>query len=72
MSLWLHLPAHGRGRGLAPGLRRLLRQVPARWDVPELPEVGGPLIPTGWVAEAFVRHQIQGAAVAPPGYPAHD
>ena len=52
MSLWLHLPAHGRGRGLAPGLRRLLRQVPARWDVPELPEVGGPLIPTGWVAEA--------------------
>ena len=52
MSLWLHLPAHGRGRGLAPELRRLLRQVPARWDVPELPEVGGPLIPTGWVAEA--------------------
>jgi len=27
---------------------------------------------SGWVAEAFVRHQIQGAAVAPPGYPAHD
>ena len=52
MSLWLHLPAHGRGRGLAPELRRLLRQAPARWDVPELPEVGGPLIPTGWVAEA--------------------
>ncbi len=52
MSLWLHLPAHGRGRGLAPGLRRLLRQVPGRWDVPELPEVGGPLIPKGWVAEA--------------------
>ncbi|MCX5938650.1 MAG: lysine decarboxylase, partial [Cyanobium sp. LacPavin_0920_WC12_MAG_62_9] len=52
MSLWLHLPAHGRGRGLAPGLGRLLRQVPGRWDLPELPEVGGPLIPTGWVAEA--------------------
>ena len=52
MSLWLHLPAHGRGRGLAPELRRLLRQAPARWDVPELPEVGGPLIPTGWVAQA--------------------
>ena len=52
MSLWLHLPAHGRGRGLAPGLRRLLRQVPACWDLPELPEVGGPLIPTGWVAQA--------------------
>jgi polar amino acid transport system substrate-binding protein len=27
---------------------------------------------SSWVAEAFVRHQIQGAAVAPPGYPAHD
>jgi len=27
---------------------------------------------SGWVAEAFVRHQIQGAAVAPPGYPAQD
>ena len=27
---------------------------------------------SGWVAEAFVRHQIQGAAVAPPGYPADD
>jgi len=52
MSLWLHLPAHGRGRGLAPELRRLLRQTPARWDLPELPEVGGPLIPTGWVAQA--------------------
>ena len=27
---------------------------------------------SGWVAEAFVRHQIQGAAVAPPGYPEQD
>ena len=27
---------------------------------------------SGWVAEAFVRHAIEGAAVAPPGYPAHD
>jgi polar amino acid transport system substrate-binding protein len=27
---------------------------------------------SGWVAQAFVRHQIQGAAVAPPGYPAND
>jgi polar amino acid transport system substrate-binding protein len=27
---------------------------------------------TGWVAEAFVRHAIQGAAVAPPGYPEND
>jgi polar amino acid transport system substrate-binding protein len=27
---------------------------------------------SGWVAQAFVRHQIQGAAVAPLGYPAQD
>jgi polar amino acid transport system substrate-binding protein len=27
---------------------------------------------SGWVAEAFVRHGIQGASVAPAGYPAHD
>jgi polar amino acid transport system substrate-binding protein len=27
---------------------------------------------SGWVAEAFVRHAIQGAAVAPPGYPVQD
>jgi polar amino acid transport system substrate-binding protein len=27
---------------------------------------------SGWVAQAFVRHQIQGAAVAPAGYPVQD
>jgi polar amino acid transport system substrate-binding protein len=27
---------------------------------------------SGWVGQAFVRHQIQGAAVAPAGYPAQD
>jgi polar amino acid transport system substrate-binding protein len=27
---------------------------------------------SGWVAQAFLRHGIQGAALAPPGYPAHD
>ena len=48
----LHLPAHGRGRALAPGLRRLLRQPPGRWDLPELPEIGGPLEADGAVAEA--------------------
>ena len=52
MSLWLHLPAHGRGRGLAPELRRLLRQRPGSWDLPELPEVGGPLLDHGWVNKA--------------------
>ena len=48
----LHLPAHGCGRALAPGLRRLLRQPPGRWDLPELPEIGGPLEAEGAVAEA--------------------
>jgi lysine decarboxylase len=49
--LALHLPAHGRGRGLAPALRRLLRQPPGAWDLPELPEWGGPLEPEGRVAD---------------------
>ena len=50
--LALHLPAHGRGRALAPGLRRLLRQAPGRWDLPELPAIGGPLQEEGAVAAA--------------------
>lgn len=49
--LALHLPAHGRGRGLAPGLSQLLRGRPGRWDLPELPGIGGPLEPAGAVAE---------------------
>ncbi|NDC35434.1 MAG: lysine decarboxylase, partial [Synechococcaceae bacterium WB9_2_112] len=52
MSLDLHLPAHGRGRGLAPALRQLLRQPPGSWDLPELPQVGGPLLAQGAVAES--------------------
>lgn len=51
----LHLPAHGRGRGLAPALARLLRRPGGIWDLPELPQVGGPLEPEGAVAEAQVR-----------------
>ena len=51
-GLSLHLPAHGRGRGLAPELRRLLRRPPGSWDLPELPAFGGPLEPQGAVAEA--------------------
>lgn len=54
----LHLPAHGRGRGLAPDLQRLLRRSPGSWDLPELPEIGGPLEHEGAVAEA----QAQAAA----------
>ncbi|WP_216900192.1 aminotransferase class I/II-fold pyridoxal phosphate-dependent enzyme [Synechococcus sp. CCY 9618] len=53
--LALHLPAHGRGRALAPELRRLLRQRPGSWDLPELPGFGGPLEPVGSVAEAQRR-----------------
>jgi lysine decarboxylase len=55
MGLPLHLPAHGRGRGLSPALQRLLRQRPGSWDLPELPELGGPLIESGAVAEAQRR-----------------
>ena len=51
-ALPLHLPAHGRGRGLAPALRRLLRRPPGSWDLPELPGFGGPLEAEGAVAEA--------------------
>jgi len=54
-SLPLHLPAHGRGRGLVPALRQLLRQPPGRWDLPELPSFGSPLEPEGAVAEAQRR-----------------
>ncbi|QNI71178.1 aminotransferase class I/II-fold pyridoxal phosphate-dependent enzyme [Cyanobium sp. NS01] len=49
--LALHLPAHGRGRGLAPPLAQLLRRRPGSWDLPELPGFGGPLEPEGAVAE---------------------
>lgn len=50
--LALHLPAHGRGRGLAPSLSALLRRRPGSWDQPELPEWGGPLLAEGAVAAA--------------------
>ncbi len=50
--LALHLPAHGRGRALAPELTALLRRPPGSWDLPELPELGGPLEPEGAVAVA--------------------
>ena len=63
MGLWphlnLHLPAHGGGRGLAPELRALLRCLPASWDLPELPDVGGPLLPEG----AVTRSQQRSAAL---------
>ena len=51
----LHLPVHGRGEALPPPLRRLLRQRPGRWDLPELPEIGGPLELDGAVADSQAR-----------------
>ena len=54
-ALPLHLPSHGRGAALAPALRRLLRQPPGSWDLPELPAFGGPLESEGAVAEAQHR-----------------
>ncbi|MEB3353816.1 MAG: lysine decarboxylase [Cyanobacteriota bacterium] len=53
--LALHLPAHGRGRGLAPPLARLLRCRPGSWDLPELPWIGGPLERQGAVSQAQDR-----------------
>ena len=54
----LHLPAHGGGSGLTPGLRALLRLRPGQWDLPELPEIGGPLEADG----AVVKSQRAAAA----------
>ena len=51
-TLPLHLPAHGRGRGFPPALAALLRQPLGPLDLPELPSLGGPLMPHGAVAEA--------------------
>ena len=39
----LFLPAHGRGQALPREFKRLLRQRAGEWDLPELPEIGGPL-----------------------------
>ena len=54
-GLPLHLPAHGRGRALAPALTRLLAQPPGSWDLPELPQIGGPLESEGAVAVSQQR-----------------
>lgn len=54
-ALPLHLPAHGRGRGLTPELAALLRRRPGSWDLPELPGFGGPLEHEGAVADSQAR-----------------
>ena len=48
----LFLPAHGRGYALPNKLKRLLRLRPGIWDLPELFEIGGPLISDGAIAES--------------------
>ena len=45
----LHLPSHGGGPGVPQALRRLLQLPAGRWDLPELPEIGGPLEAEGAV-----------------------
>ena len=51
----LCLPAHGRGLGLPPRLRQLLKKRAGIWDLPEIPELGGPLEPNGAVAHSQER-----------------
>tara|TARA_B100000945_G_scaffold61570_1_gene45813 strand:- start:258 stop:1652 length:1395 start_codon:yes stop_codon:yes gene_type:complete len=51
-SVNLFLPAHGRGNALPKKIRNLLRLRPGIWDLPELFEIGGPLIGDGAVAES--------------------
>tara|TARA_B100000965_G_scaffold120201_1_gene99171 strand:+ start:855 stop:2243 length:1389 start_codon:yes stop_codon:yes gene_type:complete len=48
----LFLPAHGRGKALPKELINLLNLRPGVWDLPELFEIGGPLIGEGAVAES--------------------
>tara|TARA_B100000700_G_C15023925_1_gene847165 strand:- start:2 stop:1405 length:1404 start_codon:yes stop_codon:yes gene_type:complete len=38
----LFLPAHGRGDALPREIRYMLSKKPGLWDLPELPEIGGP------------------------------
>ena len=51
----LHLPAHAGGAGLPRAIRRLLQLPPGRWDLPELPEIGGPLETEGAVVASQHR-----------------
>ena len=48
----LFLPAHGRGNALPEKLRNLLKLSPGIWDLPELFEIGGPLIDEGEIAQS--------------------
>ncbi|WP_413678215.1 lysine decarboxylase [Prochlorococcus sp. MIT 0916] len=48
----LFLPAHGRGSALPKRIKNLLKLRPGVWDLPELFEIGGPLISEGAIAES--------------------
>ncbi len=48
----LFLPAHGRGNALPKKIKKLLKLKPGIWDLPELFEIGGPLISEGAIAES--------------------
>ena len=48
----LFLPAHGRGNALPKKIKKLLKLRPGIWDLPELFEIGGPLIGEGAIAES--------------------
>ncbi len=48
----LFLPAHGRGNALPKNIKKLLKLRPGVWDLPELFEIGGPLISEGAIAES--------------------
>ncbi len=48
----LFFPAHGRGNALPKEIKNLLKLRPGIWDLPELFEIGGPLISEGAIAES--------------------
>ncbi len=48
----LFLPAHGRGNALPKKIKTLLKLRPGIWDLPELFEIGGPLISEGAIADS--------------------
>ena len=56
----LFLPAHGRGNALPKKIKKLLKLRPGIWDLPELFEIGGPLISEGAIANSqkFSAYQV--------------
>ncbi len=55
----LFLPAHGRGKALPKKIKKLLKLRPGIWDLPELFEIGGPLISEGAIAESQKSSAIE-------------